>query len=483
MTDFVQLKVLTDLNIIEVKQFHNYDRDRPDFHNKYLKMLYFFRWEGITNTIRKYSAHKYKQQRYLTFLIIQIENNKYFNASIQSDKNVENFVIKNEFYPYNEIDFKNIEKNAEYYFNEFNQFGETSNYRIFNIDPSKKVSLKENNKEFVQKYESGLFIYGLGGYVKMFIIHHFKNIKKLACIDYKAWITKDFQKKYRFTYSYNTAKSSFPLLENTKYPIAIIATYHSDHALLASKLFSTNPNTVIFIEKPPTVTLDDLLLLIDLYNKKANIEIGFNRRFIDYSHYVKKNVEGKILIITCSVKEVLINPNHWYLWKNQGTRITGNAVHWFDLGNWWIQSNPVEINLLSNPLDSETSAISVLYQNGSLLNLTISDKGNSLRGVQEKIEIRFDNQTIFINDFITMTHNKNNGIKYRRYKLIRDKGHNTMYNNFNKIVHKKASSNYSVSDLIKTSLVTYYASFMLKNNIRNMRIEDDLNKYLNQINI
>lgn len=481
MIEFVKIKELSNLNIVEVRQFANFDRDRPEFDNRYLKILYFIRWEGLINTSRKYFAHKYKQKRYLTFLVIRFQRENYLNVSIQSEKNIEDFVIKNEFYLCQNIDFENIEQNTEYYINQLNQFEENINYNILKVDASMPVSLKVISHGITQKYESGLFIYGLGGYVKMFIIQHFRNTQKLACIDYKAWIANDFQKKYKFAYSFNTATSSLSLLESTKYPVVIIATYHSDHAKLASRLFHINSKSVIFVEKPPTVTLDDLLLLIDLYNKNANIEIGFNRRFIDFSKYVKERAEGKILIITCSVKEVLISPNHWYLWKNQGTRITGNAVHWFDLANWWIQSNPVEINLLSNPQDSETSVISVLYQNGSILNLTVSDKGNSLRGVQEKIEIRFDNQTIFIDDFVKMTHIKNNGTIYRKYKMFRDKGHNAMYKNFNKIIHKKSSSTYTVFDLIKTSLVTYYASYMLTNNIRNIQIENDLNKYFDQV--
>ena len=478
MSHLVQLKDLKGLTVIDIKQFENNDRDRPDFNNKYLKMLYFLRWEGIVNTIRKYIAHKYRQQRYLTFLVIEFDHKKYVNISTQSQTNTNDFVINNKFYLYLDLDYEDISKRVEYYLSKFNQFGENENYGVFNIDLSPSISLQLVQQSFEEKYDDGLFIYGLGGYVKMFIIQHFKNIKKLACIDYKAWITKDFQKKYGFIYSFNTPESSFPLLKNTRRPIAIIATYHSDHSSLAYKIHEINPNTVFFIEKPPTVTLEDLNKLIKLYNKKAIIEIGFNRRFIGYSKYVKEKVKNKIVIITCSVKEVLISSNHWYFWKNQGTRITGNAVHWFDLANWWIQSKPIEINIVANPKDHETSAISVLYQNGSILNITVSDKGNSLRGVQEKIEVRFDNETIFIDDFLSLTHIKNNGIKVRNYKLFREKGHNLMYKNFKKIIQNEKSSDYSVYDLINTSIVTFYASNMLKNVIRSMSIENEINKYL-----
>ncbi len=481
MITLVQAKDLKGIKILDVIQFENFDRDRPDFNNKYLKILYFFRWEGIVNTMRKYHAHKNRQVRYLTFLIIEFNCKKYVNISTQSQKNADVFVINNEFYLYPNIDFKNISNSLDYYLSQFNQYGGNENYELFNIDITHSISLELVKETFNDIYETGLFIYGLGGYVRMFIIHHFKKTAKIACIDYKAEIAEDFKTKYDFKYSFITPDDSLTLLKNTKQPIAIIATYHSDHASIAYKIFNSNPNTFIFIEKPPVVSLEDLEKLIELYNKKANIEIGFNRRFINYSQYVRHKVQNKIIIITCSIKEVIISPSHWYLWKNQGTRITGNVVHWFDLANYWIESIPIEINLLSNPNNQETSTISVLYKNGSILNITASDQGNSLRGVQEKIEVRFDNETIFIDDFLSLTHIKNNGIKVKYSRLFREKGHNEMYDNFNKIVQSQQSSDYSVSDLIKTSIVTFYASTMLKNNIRNMLIENVVNKYLDRV--
>ena len=482
MNDLVALKELTDIKITEIKQFENTDRDRPDFSNKYLKIIYFLFNEGFRSTFRKLRAHKQPQQRYLTYLTIEQNKEKYLNISLQTQKNPSDFVLSNKFYTYSTIDYDIISHNLEYYIEKFNQYIDQNHYEILNIDTSHPISLNVSRPRFEEEYNNGLFIYGLGGYIKMFVIQHFrKKIKKIACIDYKADIANNFKKTYGFKYSFLVPASSFPLLTKVKYPIAIIATYHSSHASLAFDIFSVNPNAKIFIEKPPTVTLDDLERLLELYKKGANLEIGFNRRFIGYSRYVKDKVKNKTLIITCSIKEVLISKNHWYLWKNQGTRITGNAIHWFDLANYWIQSIPTEINLISNPDDKETVAISVLYKNGSILNLTASDIGNSMRGVQEKIEIRFDNETIFINDFVSLSHIKNNGLIKRKRKFRRDKGHKKMYRNFLKIIEGKKQSDYTVSDLINTSVITYYSSKMLLEGIRNLSIEDEIVKFANSL--
>jgi len=142
---------------------------------------------------------------------------------------------------------------------------------------------------------------------------------------------------------------------------------------------------------------------------------------------------------------------------------------------------PVEINVMASPGDPESSAISVLYKNGSVLNITASDKGNSLRGVQEKIEIRYNNETIFIDDFVLLKHIKSNGLIIRKRKIRRIKGHDAMYKNFRQIIEKKKVSCYPVHDLINTSVVTYYSSRMLQEGTRNKSVENEIHAFYNMI--
>lgn len=482
MNHLVRLNTLVNINIESVKQFENSDRDRPDFQNKYLKMLFFFINEGIRSTLRKYFAHRYPQKRYLTLIHVLHQGQKYVNVSLQFHKTSDDFVIRNTFVPFVDVDYHFIENNLNQLLSHFNQFEQIPDYRILNLDITNAVSFTCRPPVFMDKYERGLFVFGLGGYIRMFVMHHFKGMRKIACIDYKSQVVNDFKNKYGFRHGFVLPSNAYSLVENTEEPVAIIATYHADHASLAHEIYQRNPKTHIFIEKPPSVTLEDLDKLIDLYNNGASIEMGFNRRFIDYSRYVKKQVDGKTLMVTCSVKEVVISENHWYFWKNQGTRITGNLVHWFDLGGYWIQSMPVEINLMANPENHESVAVSILYKNGSILNITASDKGNSLRGVQEKIEVRYDEETIFIDDFTSMTHIKNNGFKIRKRKLVRNKGHNVMYRQFNHNLNANRSSDYTVYDLIRTTVVTYYASEMIRTNQSNLKIESEINRFVEKYN-
>ncbi len=477
MRNLVQLSELEGFEIKDVKQFENRDRDRPEFDNKYLKILYFFAKEGVVSTLRKFFAHKLEQVRYLTLLSIRYEGDQYMNISVQSQKNPSDFVISNEFYPSMELSEDEIDANLEENLVRFNQFNDQVDYSELQFEVDAPLVLRVKQSTFEEQYERGLFIYGLGGYVNMFIMHHFRNVEKIACIDYKAQVSSRFQEKHDFKHSFLVPRSSYHLLSRVKHPIVIIATYHSDHATIAEEVYKSNPEAHILIEKPPTVTLEDLGKLIGLYNKGARLEIGFNRRFIKYSNVVRELVKDKIIIVNCSVKEVVISPNHWYLWENQGTRVTGNVVHWFDLANYWIQSMPMEINVMASPDDIESSAISVLYKNGSVLNITASEKGNSMRGVQEKIEIRFGNESIFIDDFTSIVRYKSNGLRSKRRNLRREKGHSRMYRNFSQIIRGNRELEYPMTDLIHTSVVTYYASKLLKEGKRSAHIGEVIEHY------
>jgi len=481
MEKLEQLKYLEGFKLLEVKQFEDKYKNRPDFTNKCYKLLFFILREGLLRTIKKITQlNKYKF-RFLTLLVIEANNKKYLNISVQTQKDPESFVIKNEFFPYKEINYNEISDNLEYYLSNFNQFTGDINYRIFNIDTSNPIELKAKKVPLPAQFHNGLFIYGLGHYVKMYIIQHFSKFNKIACVDYKASLSESFKINYNFHYAYLIPEYSYNAIKNVKYPYAIIATYHSDHAVIAADIYKANPNSVIFIEKPPVVTLDDLKILLTLYKKGANIDIGFNRRHIKFNKYVEKIVKNKILIITCSVKEVVINDNHWYLWKNQGTRITGNLVHWIDLANFWIKSKPLEINLLYSKKNPGTQSLAVIYENGSILNITASDKGSELRGVQEKIEIRFDNETIFIDDYLKMVHIRKNGRCLTKRRIVRDKGHDRMYKNFINIIKNKNKSRYKAVDLINTSVVIYYAAKMFADNIKNLNVEKEIDKYYKMI--
>ena len=65
--------------------------------------------------------------------------------------------------------------------------------------------------------------------------------------DYKSGVANEFRSKYDFRNHFLVPEDSFSLLKKVKHPVAIIATYHSDHATLATSIYKENPETSIFI--------------------------------------------------------------------------------------------------------------------------------------------------------------------------------------------------------------------------------------------
>lgn len=313
-------------------------------------------------------------------------------------------------------------------------------------------------------------MYGLGDYARVYIAPNIKTENKSFCLDYNYYLAKHYKENYKYQQFGLVPEESYSALEKTKTPLAIIATYHSDHTRIAKDIFDRNPSTFIFIEKPPCVTLDDIKTLSSLYDQGANIEIGYNRRFIPLNQKIRHAFYNQQKVITISVKEILITENHWYFWPNQGTRITGNLTHWLDLAVFWIKGEPVEINLMASPSKDETMAVSVLFSDGSLVNITVSDKGNSLRGVQENIEVRTKDETVSIQDYTRYSWTSNNGRKNTSKKSIRNKGHDAMYKHLVKAYHDKADVKYTKEDLLKSATLTYYVSEMYKGGIRNKKL-------------
>jgi len=445
--------------------------DRPDVTNKYRKLLFFALREGILRTFHKIKSKtnpQLKVEKRFTVITVKHNDSLFTNCSTQTSANKDEFVISNKFTKV-PITPKITDIISQ---QNFNQFVEDEKNQKDTALPLKSNEIAGKSV----KAKKGIFLYGLGDYSRVYIAQNIKSLSKIFCIDYSHQLAKYYCDRFGYENFGIIPEDSYPLLPTIEKPLAIIATYHSDHTRIAKEIFKSNPNTLIFIEKPPCVTLQDIQTLVKLYNENALIEIGYNRRFIPTNQEIKSVIFNQQKVINISVKEILINESHWYFWKNQGTRITGNLTHWIDLAIYWINGSPIEINLLSSPSKDETIAVSILFSEGSLVNITVSDKGNSLRGVQEQIEIRTENETFFIEDYLKYTRVKSDGSKTIKRKFKRVKGHDAMYKHLTKVYNNEAPISYSKEELIKSALTTYHVTKMYQENVRNFKMEGILDQ-------
>lgn len=325
-------------------------------------------------------------------------------------------------------------------------------------------------KKSVNENPKSVFIYGFGSYSRMYSLKYFRDDIN-SIIDYNKNTLAAYTRSNEVSF-FEAFADSLPLYKSTKNPIAIVSTYHSSHYGIAKSLFDTNPSGKVFIEKPLVVAFEHALELIQLRKRGFWFDVGYNRRYIDWCRTIKTmlNASNRRKVITISVKEVAIPKTHWYFWTNQGTRITGNVSHWIDLVYYWLKGRPTEMTLLNS---DDSVSLCISFEDGSIANIMASDTGNSLRGVQERVEIRAEDLTIFIDDYKKMVIYHNGHTRVRR-KIIRDKGHNSMYEDFLESLKGNCEPHYADDDILWVSYLTEQAANMLRSKKKYHRIDVDI---------
>ena len=252
--------------------------------------------------------------------------------------------------------------------------------------------------------------------------------------------------------------------------LVVVATAHDSHALLAELAVEAGHRA--FVEKPPAVTSDDVARLVDTMTARPGlIEIGFNRRYHPLIRRVRKKLQRERgpVSMTCTIKEIELEPDHWYLWPNQGTRITGNLCHWIDLAVFLLEEDliPNTVTLSPATFGSERSideerVLAVTFDDGSLLTIVATGRGDDIRGVQEQIEIRKGRTTIMVDDLWRMRVRRD-GIDHRSRTLFRHKAHGEMYGSALQRVSRGEPATYPPRDMVVVSAIQIAASELARN--------------------
>jgi predicted dehydrogenase len=259
--------------------------------------------------------------------------------------------------------------------------------------------------------------------------------------------------------------------------LVVVATAHDSHTHLACVAAEAEHH--VFLEKPPTVTPDDVTRLTSVMTERPGmVEIGFNRRY----HPLVRRARTRLLhekgptSITCTIKEIALQPDHWYFWDNQGTRITGNLCHWIDLAVFLLEGRPLPVSLTLSPRipGSEAAAdeervLVVTFEDGSLLTILATNRGDDIRGVQEQIDIRRGRTTIGIDDLWKLRV-RSGGIERYSRTTFRDKAHANMYREALGRVMRGEPATYPVGDMLVVSAIQIGASDLMRSDERSGEI-------------
>jgi predicted dehydrogenase len=255
--------------------------------------------------------------------------------------------------------------------------------------------------------------------------------------------------------------------------LVIVATAHDSHAELACAAVKAGHR--VFLEKPPTVTVEDVHRLTDTMQAYPGaVEIGFNRRYHPLIRKARAQLakESGPTSVSCIVKELTFQEDHWYFWPNQGTRITGNLCHWIDLAIYLIHGNPMPISITLSPRmpgtepgSDEERVLTVTFEDGSLLTVLGTTAGDDIRGVQEYMDIRRGHTSISIDD-LWKYRVRQEGIEHFSRTLFRDKAHASMYREGLGRIKDGQPASYPVRDMVIVSAIQIAASDLARTDER-----------------
>jgi predicted dehydrogenase len=196
----------------------------------------------------------------------------------------------------------------------------------------------------------------------------------------------------------------FEICSSDSVDAVFISTWHDTHADLAAKALKAGKK--VFVEKPLALGYDELGRLVSTMRGISNpfLAVGFNRVCSPLTKLIQKELsreEGPVTF-TATVREPTIQRTHYYYWPHQGSRIVSNGCHWIDYAFHLLQPRmPLDIRVTPALGDrgEDNNTITIRYSDGSLVNLIFADRGESLIGGNEYIDIKTGNNQYMIHDF------------------------------------------------------------------------------------
>ena len=322
-------------------------------------------------------------------------------------------------------------------------------------------------------------VLGAGDYTRTEIIPALRRarLSLYAVANREPQIAAMVGREYGFVLA--TTDSERAIAETPAPGLVVVATAHDSHSHLASAALKAGHR--VFVEKPPAVTPEDVhRLAAVMRSNPGSVEIGFNRRYHPLVRRARARLrqESGPTSISCIVKELIFEPDHWYFWPNQGTRITGNLCHWIDLAVFLLEGRPMPVSLTLSPRmpgtepgSDEERVLTVTFEDGSLLTVLGTTRGDDIRGVQEQIDIRRGRTTITIDDLWKMRI-RSGGIERYSRTLFRDKAHTTMYREALGRIVAGQPSVYPVRDMIVVSAIQIAASDLARTDERAAELPD-----------
>ncbi|MFN3665316.1 MAG: Gfo/Idh/MocA family protein [Sediminibacterium sp.] len=228
----------------------------------------------------------------------------------------------------------------------------------------------------------------------------------LECYD----IVPENQRSTASFWGYSEQPDTIKLISNNQCEIVFIASNHASHTAYAVE--ALNQNKLVYLEKPISVTYDQLRELLAAQKENpGNLFVGYNRPFSAAIRKLNGYIRDNKLPITlnCFIVGHFIEKDHWYRHPQEGTRICGNVGHWIDLAVNILYTRGVVPHTFSvdvsysNPAESDDNiSIALTTDYLDLINIVMTSRAEPFEGISEAIQFQSGTVIAKIDDFRRM---------------------------------------------------------------------------------
>lgn len=240
---------------------------------------------------------------------------------------------------------------------------------------------------------------GVGAYAKAI---HVPNIQKLDGMRLDAIASRGgasaaaVARKVKARYATSDAARIF---DDPEIDAVVISTRHASHAGLVKAALAAGKH--VFVEKPMATTIADCQAIAEAQARSGRIvRVGFNRRFSPMLQAMKRAISEGRRLFNIRVNVGAIG-SHWSNTTEEGGRLMGEGVHFFDLANWMMGAEPVAMTaqFLGRPDELNPDAsISLRYADGSVANIVYVTVGHTALG-KEYFELFGGGRSVVVDDY------------------------------------------------------------------------------------
>ncbi len=272
----------------------------------------------------------------------------------------------------------------------------------------------------------GMGIIGAGNFTKMTMLPALKEAgAQLVSIASAGGVNGTaLAKKYGISKSTTDYQT---ILADPAVSMVLITTRHNQHASMTAECLKAGKN--VFVEKPLVINSEELDDILKVYDGKATVTVGFNRRFSPHAEKMKSLLGTAPMNVIATMNAGAIPANVWvHDMLVGGGRIIGEACHFMDLITFLTGSRikAVCMNAMGPNPQTNTDNASILleYENGSTGVINYFSNGSKAYS-KERVEVYSQERTLIMDNF-----RATEGFGFRGFTKLKtglDKGHKAQF--------------------------------------------------------